>query len=158
MPTNRVQAALSSADQAAILKLVQDIQDKLPFLIGLTDDERKALPKLGDRGQPFAEKVLDLATRKRELLPPVFDLEAMRSDVELVKALEPVVHAFNELGELLNDTLDETNAEAVAAALQGYRFVKTSSQGELDDALAELAKTFSHRSRTSKPSAPAPGS
>jgi hypothetical protein len=39
--------------------LLQAIRVKLPFLIGLTADERKALPKLGDKSQPFIERAPD---------------------------------------------------------------------------------------------------
>lgn len=42
MPENRISAALSQADQQAVLAAVQTIREKLPFLIDLSPEERRA--------------------------------------------------------------------------------------------------------------------
>ena len=44
MPDNRISAALSQADQQAVLAAVNTIREKLPFLIDLSPDERRSLP------------------------------------------------------------------------------------------------------------------
>ena len=53
MSTNRVSATLSTTDKEAVMAAIGVIREKLPFLIDLTTAERVALPKLGDKTQPF---------------------------------------------------------------------------------------------------------
>lgn len=50
MPENRVSATLSEADQQAVLAAIETIRQKLPFLIDLTPEQRRSLPKMGDKG------------------------------------------------------------------------------------------------------------
>lgn len=58
MPDNRVSASLSRADRQAVLAAVNTIREKLPFLIDLTPDERRALPKMGDSSRGFVTQAL----------------------------------------------------------------------------------------------------
>ncbi len=53
MTSNRISASLSQADREEVMVAIATIKEKLPFLIDLTAEERKALPKMGDR---FARK------------------------------------------------------------------------------------------------------
>ena len=48
MADNRISAALTQADRQAVLAAVNTIREKLPFIIVLTPEERRALPKTGD--------------------------------------------------------------------------------------------------------------
>jgi hypothetical protein len=72
-------------------------------LIGLTIEERKSLPKLGDKSQAFVTKALEVATQNPDFLPRSFDLYEMRRDVELFETLYPVLLSLIQLQELVND-------------------------------------------------------
>lgn len=81
-----------SADQLqGILDLVSQIQKQLPFLIDLNANDRRSLPKLGDKSRAFVDQGLVLATQNSGILPRNFDIEEYRRDVALVRQLEPVV-------------------------------------------------------------------
>ncbi len=74
MADNKVSAKLSSADREAVMQAITTIREKLPFLIDLTTEERKGLPKLGDKSRAFVSKALEIATQNPDFLPRSFDL------------------------------------------------------------------------------------
>lgn len=47
MPENRVSASLSASDRDAVLAALQTIRQKLPFLVDLSPEDRRKLPKMG---------------------------------------------------------------------------------------------------------------
>lgn len=104
MPTNQISATLTQADRDAALAAITTLKEKLPFLIDLTTEERKALPKMGDKSRAFVSKALEVATQNPDFLPRSFDLEEMRKDVQLFEAMYPIVMAMTQLQELLDDT------------------------------------------------------
>jgi hypothetical protein len=55
--------------------LIGQIQNLLPFLIDLNADERRALPKLGDKSRAFVDQGLVLAVQNPGILPRNFDLD-----------------------------------------------------------------------------------
>jgi hypothetical protein len=55
MANIRISASLSQKDQEAVMEAMATIKEKLPFLIDLTANERKSLPKLGDKSRGFVK-------------------------------------------------------------------------------------------------------
>lgn len=55
MADNRISVSLSQADREAVMKAIATIREKLPFLIDLTTQERRSLPKLGDFHQSICQ-------------------------------------------------------------------------------------------------------
>ncbi|WP_181314349.1 hypothetical protein [Phormidesmis priestleyi] len=47
MTTNRISAALTQVDRDAVMTAILTIRSKLPFLVDLTAEEPKVLPKMG---------------------------------------------------------------------------------------------------------------
>jgi hypothetical protein len=148
MPDNRISAALSQADRQAVLDAVNTIRQKLPFLVDLSPDERKALPKIGDTGRGFVARALEVAEQNPDILPRSFDVAEMRKDLELFDALLPVVTALAQLNELLDDTYTAVGSEAYAAALLVYQYVRSAGKGSaLEGALDALGQRFARKSR-----------
>jgi hypothetical protein len=153
MTTNRISATLAQQDREAVMTAIATIKAKLPFLIDLTMEERKALPKMGDKSLAFVSKALEVATQNPDFLPRSFDLEEMRRDVELFEAMYPVVMALAQLQELMDDTYMAVGSEAYAAALAVYNYAKASGQGGgLEVVVEQLGQRFARRSRKEKPS------
>jgi len=147
-----ISAALTQADRDAVMAAVATIKQKLPFLIDLTLEERKALPKMGDKSRAFVSKALEVATQNPDFLPRSFDLEEMRKDVQLFEAMYPIVMALTQLQELLDDTYVTVGSEAYSAALQVYSYAKASGQGAgLEAVVGELGQRFARKSKKEKP-------
>jgi|SRR3712207_2548959 len=149
MSDNRISATLSQADRQAVLDAVNTIRAKLPFLVDLSPEERKALPKMGDTGRGFVMQALEIAEQNPDILPRSFDVAEMRKAVELLDALLPIVTAFAQLNELLDDTYTAVSSEAYAGGLLVYQYVRAAGRGSaLDGALDALGQRFARKSRT----------
>jgi hypothetical protein len=145
---NRISATLSTEDLTEIDKAITVLQAKLPFLVGLTPEERKYLPKMGDKSRAFVLRALEVGQKNEGMLPRAFDLEEMRRDVQLYQALYPIYLAVSQLGELIDDSLTEIGSESYAAALVVYNAAKTNGQASgLDEALDDLGKRFARKSK-----------
>jgi hypothetical protein len=152
MSTAPISATLAQKQREQVLQAISTIKDNLPFLIDLTNEERKALPKMGDKSRAFVSKALEVATQNPEFLPRSFDLDEMRKDVQLFEALYPVLLSLSQLQELVDDTSLAVGSEAYAAALQVYTYAKASGQGGgLETVVEEMGQRFARKPRKAKP-------
>lgn len=127
---------------------MQTIRDKLPFLIDLTQEERRSLRSLGDKSRAFVAKALEVAQQNPDFLPRSFDIEEMARGVAVFETLQPVRTALTQLQELVEDTTHLVGSEAYVAALLVYDYAKSSPQGAgLDAVVDALGKRFARRSR-----------
>jgi hypothetical protein len=143
---NRVSATLSQEDQDALLNAVATIRQKLSFLLGLNPDERRTLPRLGDKSRAFVTKALEVATQNPDFLPRSFDIDEMKQDVRLFDAMYPLLLSLTQLQELLDDTTTAVGSEAYAAALLVYGYAKTSGRNTgLDAAVDDMSQRFARK-------------
>lgn len=151
MSTSPISATLDAKDREAVMQAIATIKAKLPFLIDLNADQRKALPKMGDKSRAFVSKAMEVAAQNSDFLPRSFDLEEMRKDVQLFEAMYPIVVALTQLQELVDDTCLAAGSEAYAAALQVYHYAKASGQvGGLDAVVSEMGQRFARKPRKTK--------
>lgn len=94
MPDNRISASLSQADRQAVIDAINTIRAKLPFLVDLSPEERRSLPRMGDKSRGFVTLALEVATQNADILPRSFDVEDMRKDVELLEYFEATNRAY----------------------------------------------------------------
>ncbi|MEH1859812.1 MAG: hypothetical protein V7L21_17830 [Nostoc sp.] len=154
MADNKVSAKLSSADREAVMQAITTIREKLPFLIDLTTEERKALPKLGDKSRAFVSKALEIGTQNPDFLPRSFNLNEMRQDIELFEALYPILLSLTQLQELVDDTSVAVGSEAYAAGLMIYNYAKASGKGSgLDSMVDDLGRRFARKAKKVQPQA-----
>jgi hypothetical protein len=152
MADSKVSAKLSAADREAVMQAISTIRQKLPFLIDLSTEERKALPKLGDKSRAFVSKALEIATQNPDFLPRSFDLDEMRRDIELFEALYPVLLSLTQLQELVDDTSVAVGSEAYAAGLLVYNYAKASGKGAgLDSMVDDLGRRFARKAKKLQP-------
>lgn len=153
MPENRVSAEISDADQQAVLAAIETIRQKLPFLIDLSPEQRRSLPKMGDKSRAFVGKALAIAQHNSNFLPRSFSVEEMARDVTLAESLQPILVSLTRLQEQLSDTYTEVGSEAYSAALVIYQYARTSGEGEsLETLLDDMAQRFARKSRSPKTS------
>jgi len=105
MSSNLVSASLSDEDRQAVMDAIQTIRDSLPFLIDLTSDERRSLPKMGDKSRAFVDKAGEIANQNPDILPRSFDLDEFIRDITLYRSLFGIHVTFSQLGELLVSVL-----------------------------------------------------
>jgi hypothetical protein len=155
MADNRIDTTLSQADQQAVLDAINTIRTKLPFLIDLTIEERRFLPKMGDKSQAFVTQALTVAEQNPDILPRSFDVAGMRRDVELAEALRPIMTALTQLQELVEDTYLEIGSEAYTAGLMIYSYMQASGKGAaLDESASQLGQRFARKTKKAAPKSP----
>ncbi|BAY28467.1 hypothetical protein NIES2107_02960 [Nostoc carneum NIES-2107] len=152
MADTQVSAKLSAADREAVMEAISTIRQKLPFLIDLSTEERKALPKLGDKSRAFVSKALEIAAQNPDFLPRSFDVDEMRRDIELFEALYPILLSLTQLQELVDDTSVAVGSEAYAAGLLVYNYAKASGKGAgLDSMVDDLGRRFARKAKKVQP-------
>ena len=153
MPYQNITATLSDADIKEIKAALQTIQNKLPFLVNLTADERRSLVKMGDKSLAFVNNSLNAAQVNRDILPASFDVEEFIRDYQLAVALTELLAGLRQLEEKVDDTLLAVGSEAMNSSLTVYNYVKTAAKNtpglkSLAEQLGERFKAI--KGRTSK--------
>jgi hypothetical protein len=82
MPYHNIKAKLSNTEKQEVISLIRAIEQKLPFLINLTLEERKHLAKISNRRLPFAQKVIDAAKQNPDLIPQYVKIQELTDDFE----------------------------------------------------------------------------
>lgn len=151
MTINLQQSTLSKNDQKEVIDAIATIQQKLSFLINLSPDERRSLPKLGDKTRIFVQKAMEVVNQNSEFLPRSFEVANMQREVELYEGLYPILLAVAKLHELVDDTYMAAGNEAYTSARTVYSSAKVNGRGMGVDAVVyDLGRRFSRKPR--KPS------
>jgi len=148
MPYSNISASLSDADRDKILAYLTDAWKLLPFLVNLTNDEKKNLPKMGDKSVAFVEKSLDYSESTPKLVPPFLDVTELRKDVDLVKQLNPIYNLLSQLFDALDGTYTVLGSEAMVASLSFYHTARDASKKNVPGSKAiydDLKKRFPGR-------------
>ncbi len=152
MTPNRIDATLAPEALATIQSQLDAIRAALPFLEDLTPDERRSLPKMGDKSQAFVTRTLELARQDDSYLPRSLDVDAFARDLDLWRSLESIRVRLTQLNELVDDTQIAVGSEAYLAALEVYAAAKRANVGGgLDDLVDRVSRRFATRRADTPP-------
>lgn len=150
MINKELKASISPKDLQEIMEHIEAIHKKLPFLTGMTREERRTLFKLNHKGGPFVESSLAVGERHHILVPGFIDIEDATLNIEIYETLEKVLRALNHLSSLVEDTQRLAGSEAYAAAREIYHAVKRNGKGMgLEDVIDDLSRQFAQSRRSS---------
>jgi hypothetical protein len=116
-----------------------------PYLLALTPEQRKTIPKMSDGTEPFVAKVMDYAVSDPQFAPPYMDVPEMKKDFDAVTQLMPLLRTVDQLEDNLSDTAMMAGSEAYVAALSYYNSVKMAAKMNVPGAKAiyeDLRKRF----------------
>ena len=143
---NVVSVQIPAKEQEAIIKQVQDLQQKLaPYLIALTPESRRKGLKMSDKSLPFVEKATQYAKSHTDFTPPFMQVDELEIDLKAVSDLTKVYRELDQLCRNLNDTIMQSGSEAFAEALAYYQAVKQAAKMGRPNAKAvyeDLKKRF----------------
>lgn len=127
--SNRVSAVLTEQDAKDLKNYLALISGILaPIVIGLSEEERMTIPKMGDKTISFGEKAGDYCLTNPEFAPGYLDKEEFKKDLDLLTELSPVLKALNVLCSDVDDTVMLSSSEAFMAALYYYHSVKFAAE------------------------------
>lgn len=75
MANQKIAGTLSPEDIQEIKAALQIIEQKMPFLIALTAQERRKLFKMGDKSLAFVNNSVNAAQSNPEIFPASFDID-----------------------------------------------------------------------------------
>ncbi|MFM2387448.1 MAG: hypothetical protein RL660_2205 [Bacteroidota bacterium] len=125
--TNRVSAAVAPADLTAIKTAIATIKSKLPFLIGLTNEERISIPKISEANRVFTSDAIMAVANNADMLPAYFNATELKRDLELYNTLDEIAIMLAQLTEQVSDTQMLAGSEAYVSALSAYRLFGAAS-------------------------------
>ena len=121
LTNNRIDLVVKDAEITAVKDAMQTINDQLPFLIGLTIEERESLNAIDVDNKIFAEDAFNSGLNNPDMLSKYISVEAMQSDLTLFDQLDELVGMAKQLLEKLEDTKLLAGSEAYTSALSLYK-------------------------------------
>ena len=126
---NRVSIELSDEDVKTVRDALSVLSQKLtPVLIKVSAEERRMIPKMGDKTVSFVTKVSEFATDNPALVPQYIDMSEMKKDIAVISVLRSIAGPLDTLCDLLNDTMLVAGSEAYISALAFYGSVKSATR------------------------------
>ena len=127
LSNNRLNTTATAAQIAAVKTALQTINTNLPFLIGLTTDERIALPAIDVNNKAFTEDAINAAANNTALIPSYVNVPNMQNDLSLFIQLDEIILLVKQLLERLEDTQMLAGSEAYTSALAVYRLISSAA-------------------------------
>lgn len=125
---NRISAALTAQDITDINAAIQTIRTKLPFLISISNQERREMAKLGDKSMGFDEKCAAYMASNPEFLPGFVVPAEVTKDRALRDLMMQFVPNLMTLCESVDDTVMVVNSELMMADLSYYQNVRQAAK------------------------------
>jgi hypothetical protein len=125
---NRVSAVLAAQDVTDVLALITAIRTKLPFLLTLSPQERRELPKMGDKSIGFDDKCRTYMVSNPEFVPGFVDMAEVDKDRELRTQMMRLFADLITLTDNVDDTIRVVSSEAWMADLAYYQSVREAAR------------------------------
>jgi hypothetical protein len=145
MPYQNIDATLTDADRDQILLKLDEVKTLLPFLVNLTERDKKGQLKLGNQTEKFFVDVLKILNINPIYKPPFVDDQGYGTDLNLYITLLMVEAKIKGLVESIADTRFALAQEMMTPALAVYRSVQTAARANVpgsDTVLNELKPYF----------------
>ena len=159
MPKNLISMEVPAETLTKLQEKLKELRELLaPYLVTLTLEDRKSLPKMSDKTLAFVSKTAEYVKSNPKLIPPMMEAEELGKDFPLTQSLQPVYNSLKQLVDNLSDTLMLSGHEAYAQALLYYASVKMAAKLGDQDAKSiqeDLGKRFALQGRRSKGTDPA---
>jgi hypothetical protein len=122
--------ALSAIDTA-----ISTLEGELQGLIDLSADERRGLPKMGDKSEAFCRQTLNVLAQNPQVVPTSLDLPEAQRDLQALDALRSRSLRLRQLVGRVEDTELALGSDVMSAALDGYALLKVLGKGSGLEAL-----------------------
>jgi hypothetical protein len=137
MKDNKHTQSVPADKLAQALALANDIHTLIsPYVTSLSPDDRRNLPKMGEKSVSFVDKTKELATLNPTLCPSFMNLEDFVVDYSDARSLTPLLVTLNQVTDAVSDTQLLAGSEAYQAALTFYKAVKFAASQNVDGAKA----------------------
>jgi hypothetical protein len=134
LTSNRLSVTLTPAAITAIKAAIATVDTQLPFLLGLTNAERKAIPKINVNNKVFVEDALTAINNNGGILPNYINAVEIGKDLQLFEQLDELVQLVGQLYDKLKDTQMLAGSEAYVSSLVAYKLFASAADAGLPGA------------------------
>ena len=159
MPSdNRISIEVTPSQLAAVSAAVVALKAALDGLTSnISEDDKRSLPKIGDKTLAFDEKCKIYMADRPDLVPGFTDPADVLQDRDLVAALLPVMREIAPILSDLESTILLAYSDLYVADLAFYQNVKQAARRGVNGAEAiylDLQQRFPGRPRVAEPPTP----
>jgi hypothetical protein len=133
---NRISVVITAEQIKKVKTLMQEVNATLPFLLGLSPNERKTLPKIDVSNKVFVEDSLNAVRNNPDMLPAYMKYEEMKKDFDGFVALDELEKMAQQLFQKIVDTRMLMGSEAYVSGLTAYRLFEAASNAGVPGASA----------------------
>lgn len=151
LTNNRIDIEATTAQITATKAALQSIDTNLPFLIGLTADEKGVLPAIDVDNKIFAEDAINAGVNNAAMLPAYISVSSIQTDMNLFNQLDELIPMMRQALEKLEDTRFLAGSEAYTTALMLYKLFIAAADGGVpgaDAIVAQLRARFLSKGNT----------
>jgi hypothetical protein len=146
MADNKHSRSIPPEVSDGILRKQREINETLvEYAVPLTPEERRDIPKMGEKTLSFVEKAFEFATENADLRPPYLNMEEFRTDYSDATGLRVLENNTQQTLDLINDIALLAGSESYVSALAFYGYVKMLAEKDVPRAKTvyeELKKRF----------------
>ena len=145
LTNNRINTTATAAQVTAVKTALQTIAANLPFLVGLTTEERIALPSINVSYKAFTEDAINAGVNNPALIPSYVSVVNMKNDMLLFTQLDEIIMMTKQLLEKMEDTQLLAGSEAYTSALTLYKLFGSAADagvGGTDAIVTQLKQRF----------------
>jgi hypothetical protein len=146
---NKSNVAIPAAVIEQITDLINQANEALqPYVTALTNEERRALPKMSDKTLSFVEKTVGYAGSNPQFVPAYLTVADLTIDFQNMTGLDPLLKLAEQLFNNLSDTEMVAGSEAYVSSLMYYNNVKQGDKNGIPAARSiyeDLQKRFPGR-------------
>ncbi|MCH8181476.1 MAG: hypothetical protein IIA02_17115 [Proteobacteria bacterium] len=154
MSQNLISLDLSEADLADIDAALSTLETRLAGLIDLDAEQRRSLPKMGDKSEAFCRQTLSLLVQNPQLVPSGLGLEDAQRDLAALDVLRRRTHRLRQLLGRADDSEIALGSDVMRVALEGYALLKLMGKGSgLETLRQDIGARFVRRTSRAKVSA-----
>ncbi|WP_103068137.1 hypothetical protein [Aquimarina sediminis] len=148
---NRLSVTVDPQVITEVKSKIAEINGLLPFLTGLTTNERKTQPKINRSNKLFVEDTLDSMRQNQGIVPDYIKLEELEKDYALYNELKVLALELAELSEKVNDTRILAGSEAYSTSLLAYKMFGVAANSGVAGAEALYARLKERFTNASNP-------
>ena len=143
-------AGLTPEVKVQIESKVAEIVTLMPWLVGLSANERQAAMVVGRKSTQFVQRAVESVRQNPEMAPSFLDAEKLDNRFKLYNDLLAILEPVQSLERMISDSMMVAGSEAFSDALDYYNTVKRAAKSNVPGAQAvvdNLKTRFSHANR-----------
>jgi hypothetical protein len=141
---------LTEADVEAVKSKLENINEIMPYLIGLSAKDRQVISVIGSKSIQFIENALNSMQRNPGIRPAFLDMDEAVRNYQLFSNLTKIQNAIRTLERMVTDTLMVAGSQTYSDSLVYYNSVKRAVRAGVPGAAAvqeSLRKRFKYTKR-----------